>query len=121
MKYLPGVTAGEDVDGDLFATMGTADKTIVKADSGDDVILGVIRFKAKNGQPVTVQVDDETEIEVGAAVARGAKVMSDSDGRAITATTGKQVGGIALTAGKAPVSKVYSRIRILITPGALFD
>ena len=84
--------------------------------------MGVIRFKAKNGQPVTVQVDDETEIEAGAAVgSRCKKVMSDSNGRAITATTGKQVGGIALTAGKAPVGTVFSRIRILITPGALFD
>lgn len=121
MKYLPGVTAGEDVDGDLFATMGTADKTIVKADSGDDVILGVIRFKAKSGTPVTVQIDDEAEVEAGAAIARGKKVMADANGRAVVATTGKQVGGIALTAGKAPVSKVYSRLRILITPGALFD
>lgn len=61
---------------------------------------GVIRNKPAAGEPVEFDMDGILRVELGATVAAGALVMSDSTGRAITAATaGNQVLGRALLGG----------------------
>lgn len=65
-------------------------------DNGDAAGLA-----AKVGEIVTVWSNpgDEALLEYGATVAAGVLLMTDSTGRGITATTGKQCGAIAIEAG----------------------
>ena len=114
----PSFVAGAAVAGCRFAQIGAADQAVIQAAANDDVILGVFPLSAKSGAPVAVQTGLVADLEVGAAITRGAKVTSNADGRGVTASGTHEVGGIALTAGTAPVGTVFSRIKILVTPGA---
>jgi hypothetical protein len=64
-------------------------------------VYGVLQNDPGLNQAATVMIDGMTKMRAGAAVAVGAKVMSDTAGRAITATTGLQVLGTALVAAAA--------------------
>jgi hypothetical protein len=64
-------------------------------------VYGILQNDPGLNQAATVMIDGMTKMRAGAAVAVGAKVMSDTAGRAITATTGLQVLGTALVAAAA--------------------
>lgn len=63
--------------------------TVGHAAGGD---FGVAARDAVADGKVTVYTVGVLEVEAGAAVAAGALVASDADGRAVTATTGAYVG-----------------------------
>lgn len=76
--------------------------------------LGASRTAAVSGEKLTVDVLGTTTVEAGAAIAAGATVKSDSQGRAITwATSGARLG-IALEAAGA----AGQFIEILLIPNA---
>ena len=70
--------------------------------------LGVARYDAAAGEDVAVDALGTTEVEAGAAVAAGALVQADADGRAITRAAGVAVGrAMGAAAGAGSVVQVF--------------
>ena len=66
---------------------------VAPCDSNTDVPLGVLQNSPALGEPALVALSGETKLRVGAAdVARGARVASDSTGRAIAVVAGTSTG-----------------------------
>jgi hypothetical protein len=96
----------------------SADETVIQsATSGGAVIGACGEVAPASGERVDVVVSGMAYIEAGAAVVRGALVMSDTSGRAITAAatagTNVRIAGIALEAAAA----AGDQIRVLLSPG----
>lgn len=95
--------AGEDLsDKQNFFLKLNSDGEVILAVAGD-AALGVNLENAEEDETtgaVTIS-GEKVEIAIGAAVAAGALLTSDAQGRAVTATTGNAVNGIALQAGTA--------------------
>jgi hypothetical protein len=67
-----------------------------------DVPVGVLQNKPLAGEAVDLGLIGTTKVVAGAAIAAGAEVMSDAQGRAITATgAGNSVFGRAVSAATA--------------------
>lgn len=75
-----------------------ASASAVKTFDGTGYPLGVATMNAEDTQSVGVQTRGSVRVVAGAAVAVGAPVTSNSSGKAITATGGADVHGVALTA-----------------------
>jgi hypothetical protein len=86
------VLATAALTGRRFATIGGA----LPAAGGK--ALGVAKYDAAIGEYVPLDVMGTTIVEAGAAVAAGARVKVTAAGKAITATTGTTVMGVALEA-----------------------
>lgn len=88
----------------FFIAKFDSNGAVVKAGAGE-CPLGV--FTPNNaetiaiGDGVDIQVKDIGYVKAGAAVTKGAAVMSDANGKAVTATTGKFILGFALSAASA--------------------
>ena len=89
----------------LFAKVDSAGKIAV-AGAGE-LAIGVIENKPGAGEPVTVAIYGVIKVKAGATFAAGAKIAANAAGKAITATTGQQINGIALEAAGA-VDQVVS-------------
>lgn len=96
--------AGEDLSDkqNYFVVMDSTANTVVLAGAGENAV-GVNTENAASGEVTGVMMESGSLIEVvsGAAVAVGAKVASDANGRAITATAGAEVLGEVLEAATA--------------------
>lgn len=100
-----GMVFGGWVSGTDFSASGgqhrfvkpstTADMTIVRAGAGERA-AGVLLNKPGSGEGAEVQIDGISKVEAGAAIVRGASVMSDANGQAVLATSGNAIQGIAL-------------------------
>jgi hypothetical protein len=73
-------------------------------------IYGVVQNDPLSGESAAIMLDGETKWEAGAAIAAGANVATENDGRCITAATGDVVAGIALTAAGA--AGVYITVKL---------
>lgn len=96
------LTASADNSGNQFRyakVSGSGTATVCAAPA--DVALGVIQNKPKAGEAVDVMVTGVSKVVAGAAVAAGAEVGPDAQGRAIAAVTGTRAFGIALEAASA--------------------
>ncbi len=103
-----------------FAVLTANSEEAAQAAASNVVVIGVNLFDVAaldvtHGRGCSIQMAGIAELEAGAAIARGALVMSDSSGRAITgATAGNYVVGIALEA----CSGVGTRVPVLLAiPG----
>ena len=75
----------------------SADVSVVLAAAGTDPIVGVLQNKPKAGIAAVVRWGGSTKVIAGGTITRGDRVTSDSNGKAITTTTNKDVQlGIAL-------------------------
>lgn len=95
--------AGETLVGHLFRFVKMASAGFMKAGSGEQV-FGVVTEEAAADFPATAQYSDVGKVELGATLAKGARVMSGSDGRAVAVVTsppGKYEAGILLGGGVA--------------------
>lgn len=63
--------------------------------------VGVVQNKPIQGAVATIVVTGISKVVAGAAVTAGDELMSDSTGRAITATSGQQGLGVALQSAAA--------------------
>jgi len=114
--------AGGTVKPNRFVKFGSANRTIVQAAAATDAIFGVSDgvttgyLNASTGMTVDVHVTGPVRIVYGGTVTRGDLLVSDSDGRAITAApaagVNNRTGGVALVSGV--VGDVGS---VLINPG----
>ena len=64
-------------------------------------VVGVRQNRPISGAATTVVQSGVSIVEAGAAVACGANLKTDATGRAVTATTGTQIVGVALEAASA--------------------
>lgn len=90
----------EDVRGLAMKYNSSGD--VIPASTAGELIIGVgIITNAENitvGEDVDIQIKDIGLVKAGGTIDKGAEIMAGSDGRAIAATTGKFVIGIALEA-----------------------
>jgi Uncharacterized conserved protein (DUF2190) len=85
-----------------FVALGTSDGGITLALGATAPIIGVSTdIDAEIGQPCDVVRAGLAKVVYGAAVAKGALLTSDAQGRAITAAAGNYYAGIAEIAGVA--------------------
>lgn len=83
-----------------------------------DVTHGVAQFgvtaaELLQGKGASVRLEGISEVEAGAAVAKGAEVMSDTSGRCVTAATaGNRVVGVALQAASASGDRIAVRLAL---------
>lgn len=79
-------------------------------------IPGVTPMHALTGEPVSVYgPGDNCEVECGAAVTAGARVKSDANGRAITATAGDEYYGEAVNT----TTTASQKLKITIVRGTV--
>lgn len=93
--------AGEDLSNEIytFVKRGSGD-AVVQANAGEAAV-GVLFNDPANGRAATVVRGGEPQVYAGAAVAVGAEVTSDAEGRAVTATSTDIILGYARTAAGA--------------------
>ena len=95
--------AGADLTAGLFkfVSVNSSGQLVLPAANGSPV-YGVVSENAASsatGSPVTVDIIGIVKVVAGATVATGARVMANTNGAAITATTGLNVAGIARKGG----------------------
>lgn len=78
-----------------FVKRGTG-QTIAVAAEGDAAVGVLWNDPAASGRAATVVVGGRPHVYAGAAILDGAEVMSDANGKAVTATSTKTVLGYAL-------------------------
>ncbi len=95
--------AGADLSSDQykFCYLSAAKTVLRVATSGASSIGSLQNEPAAAGRAAEVAFSGRVKVLAGAAVAAGAKVMSDATGRAVTATDDSQVLGTAVIAGAA--------------------
>lgn len=93
-------TAENAVPAFRFAMVGSADGNVKLATAGAACIGASTDIDVDTGHPCDVQLDGIAKVECGGAVAFGAKISADADGKAVTAGEG-EVAGIALDSGAA--------------------
>ena len=92
------VKAGADLSAAQYkAVKFDVNGNIVLAGAGEDA-LGILQDDPANGQVGTVKVYGVSKAIAGAAVARGAQVTPDAQGRVVAAAMGNTVIGKTLAA-----------------------
>lgn len=99
--------------------LGANDGEVQQAAAGTDLVIGVSgELPAALGERCDVSHLGIEYVEAGAAVTRGAQLMSDANGRAITAAAAAgsnvRTAGIALESATA----LGDQIRVLLQPGS---
>lgn len=95
--------ASEDLSAKQYHIVKLAAGGIAVAAAATDNPIGVLRRNANLNEVCDVRIVGIAEVKAGAAVAKGAEVMSDAAGKAITYAAGanNMVVGIALKAAAA--------------------
>jgi len=109
---MPGNTSNEVLQGDIIANADlsaqqfnlvkldtTLDRAVILAVANVDQVYGVLCNKPTAGQAALVQTGGEAKVRYGAGVTRGAALMSDTSGRAITQASTNPTLGWALESG----------------------
>jgi hypothetical protein len=107
--------AGSDLTGKLhYICKLDSSANVVLAAAASDHLLGVIREENTSGNPVTVQFGGIAKVIAGGTVTCGIRVTADSGGKAVNATTGNCVLGVALEAALA--NEIFS---VALLPGSV--
>lgn len=111
-------TAGAAISARRLVKFDSDDRTVIQGAAAADLVIGVSDLGAAAGERVDVIHTDIATVEYGGNVTRGQLLMSDSVGRAITATAAAGVN--VRYAGVAIVSGVSGDPgAILLAPGSL--
>ena len=89
---------------EFLAVKFDSDGGIVKADTAGENVIGLLPAEQGDigaGETVTVQIKECGLWKVGEAVAVGAELTTDADGKAVTAASGNFITAIALEAASA--------------------
>ncbi len=114
--------AGGTVNHARFVKFDSDDRTVIQSAAAADFTIGVSDFSPNatavaSGERVDVQLTDIATVTYGGTVTRGQLVISDSTGRAITATAA--AGANVRTCGVAMVSGVVGDLgAVLLIPGS---
>lgn len=88
------LTSTNDLSAKMFyiVKVDTAnDNSVVLAAAGTDPIVGVLQNKPKATAAAVVRMSGTSKVIAGGTVTRGDLVTSDSNGKAVTTTTNKDV------------------------------
>lgn len=101
IDYSPvGLIAGADLSAKLYRFGKMSSSNVVACSVAGERADGVIvSAPAASGRAVDLAVDRVIPVEYGDTVTKGDSLTTDSVGRAVTATTGQYVNGIALVTG----------------------
>ena len=96
----PGIQTSEIAGADLSASQyrfvkENAAGKIVATHTAGAAVMGVLQNNPANTRAATVMRTGATKVVAGAAVAIDALVTTDTAGRAVTATTGQTIAGVA--------------------------
>jgi len=114
--------AGASVNHARFVKFDSDDRTVIQSAAAADFTIGVSDFSANataaaSGERVDVQLTDIATVTYGGTITRGQLVISDSTGRAITATA--TAGTNVRACGVAYVSGVVGDLgAVLLIPGS---
>lgn len=100
---IPGLKAAADLSAKQFTFVNVDSSSEVAANTTEGEVCSGVLQDAPDAQGKTASpaYDGVTKIVLGATVAAGAHVMSDTTGRAIAATTAKFIMGTILEGGDA--------------------
>lgn len=102
------VTAAAALTASRFVTVGGA------VPAAGAACIGVTRTGGATGDLVPVDVLGVTEVETGAAIAAGAAIEVDNQGRAVTLSTGIKVGRMA--PGQAAAGAAGAIVEVVLIP-----
>lgn len=88
----------------FFIVKYDSNGAVVKAGAGECALGVVIPMNSESvavGDSIDIQVKDIGYVKAGAAIAKGAAITSDVNGKAVTATSGKFILGYALASASA--------------------
>lgn len=101
---IAGVTAAAITDKQFLAAKFDSNGKIVVASTEGETVLGLITAEEGTkaaGDTISIQIKDIGLMMASGAIAAGAEVMTDANGKAKTATAGKFIIGYALKAATA--------------------
>ncbi len=98
--------AGAELGDGAFCTVKYDENgNVVLCDTEGELVAGILlpetTQKISAGEDVTVQIKDIGLCKVGAEIRKGQEVMTDTQGRVISATAGKFVIGYAMASATA--------------------
>lgn len=79
----------------------TGNRTVGLSTAANNDSIGITQDRVPQGQPMNVQSEGHSKVFYGATVTAGQPLTSDANGRAIPATTGRQIVGRAIIGGAA--------------------
>lgn len=111
MAYeIPGFSytllAGANFTGSQFRFVDVNANSEAVAPTAEGRVVGVRNNRPNTGQATTVVASGISKVEAGAAIAAGANVTTDAEGRAITADVDALVHGVALESASAEKSVI---------------
>lgn len=102
LQSIPGAYASADLSTKQFFFVNEGATGIALNTTSGGIVHGVLQNKpSAAGRSANVAVYGVTKVVAGAAITKGANVMSDAAGKAITATATDYLRGIALEAAAA--------------------
>lgn len=99
---------------------GSADGQVLQAAAASDACFGAANELGQNtiGSRVDVLLSGVAELEAGAAITRGALLMSDASGRAIAATAAAGTNVRTIGTALASASAAGEIIPVELSPGS---
>lgn len=104
-------TSGADLTAGQFRFVKYSAGAIVLSAAGTDQVAGVLNNKPNTGEVCEIMTLGTSKMVAGAAVAKGAVVMSDAQGRAVTGTSTNYGQGIAMEAASAAGELIAVELR----------
>ena len=97
--------------------VGTSVEGVTPVTALSDEVLGIAQFGVTAGELAlgkgcSVRLEGISEVEISAAIARGARVGIIADGRVRTAAAGDRVIGVALAAGTNAGDRIPVRLNL---------
>lgn len=111
-SLIRSVIAAAALEGGRFVKLDGAGK-LVYCGAGE-LALGVLDDDVELGRSGDVILDGVGRVQCAAALARGALIASDANGRAVAATASAYVLGRLFGPARAPVSSTYDRAEVII-------
>ncbi|WP_019024061.1 MULTISPECIES: capsid cement protein [unclassified Thioalkalivibrio] len=101
--YIKNFDAASEVQPHRLVVFGDSDTKAAQATDGSAAFIGVSDSlgAADAGEPMDVVMAGAAEVELGGTVTRGDRLTADAQGRAVKASAGDHIVGIAMMAGDA--------------------